>query len=98
MKAIQKPEKTDEKTVYTQRAIRQLSKDKAMDGNTENIKISIHAKRLNHVLNRVEEHIDDKEFEDDILLQWISIFDRIDMFFLIVFNTMNVVMSIVLFK
>uniref|UniRef100_A0A914XAJ7 Uncharacterized protein n=1 Tax=Plectus sambesii TaxID=2011161 RepID=A0A914XAJ7_9BILA len=98
MKAIQKPEKKDVTTVYTEKSIRQLSKDKEMNDLSEAIKNSIYAKRLNHVLDRVEEYIDDKEFEDYILLQWILIFDRIDMFFLVVFNTVNVFMSTILFK
>uniref|UniRef100_A0A914XE29 Uncharacterized protein n=1 Tax=Plectus sambesii TaxID=2011161 RepID=A0A914XE29_9BILA len=98
MKAIQKPEKKDVTTVYTEKSIRQLSKDKEMNDLSGAIKNSIYVKRLNHVLDRVEEHLDDKEFEEYILLQWILIFDRIDMFFLIVFNVANIVMSVILFR
>uniref|UniRef100_A0A914XQD0 Neurotransmitter-gated ion-channel ligand-binding domain-containing protein n=1 Tax=Plectus sambesii TaxID=2011161 RepID=A0A914XQD0_9BILA len=98
MKAIQKLEKTDGTTVDTKKVIRQLSENKIIIDRTENIKNSIYAKQLNQVLNNVQEYIDDKKFEDHILLQWIIIFDRIDMLFLIVFNTMNVIMSIILFN
>uniref|UniRef100_A0A914WMD0 Guanylate cyclase n=1 Tax=Plectus sambesii TaxID=2011161 RepID=A0A914WMD0_9BILA len=98
MKAIQKPEKKNVTTVYTKKVFRQLNEDKEMNDLSEAIKNSIYAKRLNHVLARVEEYIDDKEFEEYILLQWILIFDRIDMFFLIVFNIANIVMSVILFN
>uniref|UniRef100_A0A914WKU3 Neurotransmitter-gated ion-channel transmembrane domain-containing protein n=1 Tax=Plectus sambesii TaxID=2011161 RepID=A0A914WKU3_9BILA len=98
MKAIQKPEKKDVTTVYTKKVNQTLNKDREMNELSEAIKNSIYAKRLNQVLDRVEEYIDDKEFEDYILLQWILIFDRIDMFFLIVFNVANIVMSVILFK
>ena len=98
MKTIQKPEKTDVTPVYTNKVIRHQIEDKANDANTENIRVSVYAKQLNLVLSNVQEYIDDKKFEDYIFLQWIIIFDRIDMFFLIVFNTVNVVMSIFLFK
>ena len=39
---------------------------------------------------------DDGKFKDDLNLQWIIIFDRIDTFFLILFNAVNVLMSIIL--
>uniref|UniRef100_A0A914W5A1 Neurotransmitter-gated ion-channel ligand-binding domain-containing protein n=1 Tax=Plectus sambesii TaxID=2011161 RepID=A0A914W5A1_9BILA len=98
MKSLQEPEKTDVTTGDTEKVSQPLSKDKAMIDLFENIKNSIFAQRLNQVLDRVEEHIDDKEFEDYILLQWIIIFDRIDMLFLVLFNTVNIVMPIILFK
>uniref|UniRef100_A0A914VP84 Uncharacterized protein n=1 Tax=Plectus sambesii TaxID=2011161 RepID=A0A914VP84_9BILA len=99
MRTTAKSEKTDVTTVCTEKIIRSLGKDKKMDDQFENLKNSIYAKRLNQVLDNVEGYMDDKKFEEYILLQWIIIYDRIDMFFLVVFNTVNVVMSsILLFK
>uniref|UniRef100_A0A914WEC6 Uncharacterized protein n=1 Tax=Plectus sambesii TaxID=2011161 RepID=A0A914WEC6_9BILA len=98
METIQKLEKREGTKIYPKKVIQQLSKDKKMSDRSETIKNPICAERLNQVLDRVEEYVDDKEFKEFIILQWIIIFDRIDMFFLIVFNTVNVVMSLILFK
>uniref|UniRef100_A0A914X9G6 Uncharacterized protein n=1 Tax=Plectus sambesii TaxID=2011161 RepID=A0A914X9G6_9BILA len=49
--------------------------------------------RLREVMERVQECIDDKHLEEDIELQWIIIFDRVDIYLLIVFNFVNIVMS-----
>uniref|UniRef100_A0A914WQI2 Neurotransmitter-gated ion-channel ligand-binding domain-containing protein n=1 Tax=Plectus sambesii TaxID=2011161 RepID=A0A914WQI2_9BILA len=90
MKTIQKPERTDATPVYPQGAIRPLSK--------ETINSYIFVKQHNQVMKKVEKYIDDNKFAEYILLQWIIIFDRIDVFFLVVFNAVNVLMSIILFK
>jgi hypothetical protein len=55
--------------------------------------IMISIKRHNQVLEKVDRYIDEKKLEDHTVLQWIIIFDRIDIFFLILFNFINVTMS-----